>query len=782
MERPNNKHLKKIKAVIFDLDGTIGNTIPLCLKAFRKSMEPLLQRSISDEEIIATFGPSEEGTIMALAPNHYDKGLSDYLHFYEAFHEMCPAPFEGIKELLDFLQNNQVRIAMVTGKGKYSTAISLEQFGLSHYFEIIETGMPGGPRKAEGIQAVLDYFEDIAKSEIVYIGDAPNDILACNKVGISVLSAAWADTAEPQKLKELKPEGLFYSVEAMRGWLMESTQTKSPMRSVIISLLLFILSATSWAATGNWASTVTGSDIVYTSTEASSPIKDYAGNYLTVIYLENLGFNKIGKNSCATDVAWLLSQGYRVIELNYANSVNAVTPKINADIIAINKAINSGSFCGLSNCSKYKSYVLFEGYRMARDVSYFKDDPTVYNYITQYTTGDSLHMDIIYPANASVTVPVVLSFSYSNSYPTYDSSTGKFTDANRDQRLNLGNTLAGFNDTFLEGAPANGIAWAIADHPKYCVWGNGKPTNGANKTYASYETNPDAAQKVKSAVRTLRVLGTQLGLSGKIGIYGFSRGSTAGSMAVGDRSVSGFENAGLNIGISDDVQVAALGSGVFDYTQIYNTAESDIGNLTTNCPLAWGALASNQALWQSQGSYNLAQTSATAPVMFFYNTTDAAYYQDQIKHFKAKLDSLGVPTSTLIDYGTGHSVPQTDETLSKLYDFFNKYLKADSTQTDIRTIATEEGRDDMPLTLSPNPAVGEVQILFNLAKTGPVQIELYSASGTMLYKTEKYYDRAGWQKAKINLDEPKRLQDGIYYVKVAADGMQGIQKLVKAKS
>ncbi|HXS57064.1 MAG TPA: HAD hydrolase-like protein, partial [Hanamia sp.] len=71
--------MKKIKAVIFDLDGTLANTLPLCIRAFRKSIEPLINRSVSDAEIVATFGPSEEGTIMALAPDHYKKGVTDYL-------------------------------------------------------------------------------------------------------------------------------------------------------------------------------------------------------------------------------------------------------------------------------------------------------------------------------------------------------------------------------------------------------------------------------------------------------------------------------------------------------------------------------------------------------------------------------------------------------------------------------------------------------------------------------------------------------------------------------
>lgn len=181
--------MKKIKAVIFDLDGTIADTLPLCIRAFRQSIEPLIGRSVSDAEIIATFGPSEEGTIMALAPNHYEKGVAEYLQNYEVYHEMCPSPFAGVKELLQTLKEKGVRIAMVTGKGKYSTAISLKQFGLQNYFEFIETGMPGGPRKPEGIQVVLNHLSDLDKGGVIYVGDAPSDITASKKVEIPVVAS-----------------------------------------------------------------------------------------------------------------------------------------------------------------------------------------------------------------------------------------------------------------------------------------------------------------------------------------------------------------------------------------------------------------------------------------------------------------------------------------------------------------------------------------------------------------------------------------------------------------
>lgn len=208
------------KVVIFDLDGTIGNTLPLCIEAFRHSVETLSGKSISDEEIIATFGPSEEGSILKLIPNAYEKGVADYLCWYEQLHDMCPKAFDGIPELITELKGRGVQLAMVTGKGVHSTRISLQRFGMSDCFDIVETGHSKGPRKEEGLRSVLYFYTGIDKKEVLYVGDAPSDILACQHTGIAIAAAAWADTACPEKLLELKPDVLFYSISEFSDWLL----------------------------------------------------------------------------------------------------------------------------------------------------------------------------------------------------------------------------------------------------------------------------------------------------------------------------------------------------------------------------------------------------------------------------------------------------------------------------------------------------------------------------------------------------------------------------------
>ena len=206
------------KAMLFDLDGTIGDTLPLCIAAFRAAIEPLSGKKLKDADIIATFGPSEEGTIMAFIPDQYDRGVEAYIDNYRKLHDMCPEPFPGMRETLDFLKGRGVFLAMVTGKGRRSADITLERFALGDYFADVGVGDPKGECKALRITEILDK-RGIAPADAVYVGDTPSDIMSARKAGVAVFSAAWAGTADIPALEELGPDKIFTSVAEFRRYL-----------------------------------------------------------------------------------------------------------------------------------------------------------------------------------------------------------------------------------------------------------------------------------------------------------------------------------------------------------------------------------------------------------------------------------------------------------------------------------------------------------------------------------------------------------------------------------
>lgn len=417
-----------------------------------------------------------------------------------------------------------------------------------------------------------------------------------------------------------------------------------------------------------WQSETTETALDCKMVEPEVAAVDYNGKVMTVVYLTNLACEKIGQYSNEENISWLCEQGYRVFVLDYKHHERSVSPYINLDIIAINKALNSGTFCGVEGISTDRAYILFEGYRIKRDVAYYLDDPKVYNYPKEYseTEGDSLYMDIVYPANPSRELPTILSFSYSNSY----AGTAKegYTEKYRHKRMFLGYTFSMFSDSFLEGAPAVGVAWAIADHPKYCDWGRGNRIDGKQKEYGSIQINPDAARKVRSAIRTLRGNGRELELNGSIMLYGFSRGATAASLAIGDMPNKEWleDTRGLFPEESAEIEKAFLGPGIFDYnTTLPSSREHQ--NMSLYC----SSQPCPEKAWEQQGGARGIK-SRCVPCFLFYNSSDDAEYGRQMDNLIELLKKTGTEHELLKDYGKGHSVPQQLSDLERMYRFLVK--------------------------------------------------------------------------------------------------------------
>lgn len=211
-----------IKLVAFDLDGTIGDTLPMCIQAFKKATQPYAGHELSDEEVVQTFGLNEEGMIKCVVDEAYrQQALRDFYVVYEALHkEMCPRPFEGIHELITLLKRKGITVLLITGKGAKSCDITLRQFNMETSFVKVITGSAERNIKSEALKELLCTYH-LSANEIVYIGDTVSDIKECKKANVRCLSAAWnISQGETSVLESRNARNVFYSISSLSDFLL----------------------------------------------------------------------------------------------------------------------------------------------------------------------------------------------------------------------------------------------------------------------------------------------------------------------------------------------------------------------------------------------------------------------------------------------------------------------------------------------------------------------------------------------------------------------------------
>ncbi|MCC8180314.1 MAG: HAD family hydrolase [Planctomycetes bacterium] len=209
-----------LKAVLFDIDGTLGDTMPLCIECFQRAIAAVTGKRVDEKEILARFGPSEEGMLQQMVPDQAEQAVFAYLQHYEQLHGMCPEPFPGVVDMLDYLQGKNVLMGVVTGKGRRSAVITLRQYGLSNYFQAMETGSPFAAIKDIGMKKFMNNHR-LSPDEAVYVGDTAADVAEAKKSQIRCFAAAWAESSDRQALRQANPDEIFYSVGELHHRLQE---------------------------------------------------------------------------------------------------------------------------------------------------------------------------------------------------------------------------------------------------------------------------------------------------------------------------------------------------------------------------------------------------------------------------------------------------------------------------------------------------------------------------------------------------------------------------------
>ncbi|MGC5327523.1 HAD family hydrolase [Brevibacillus sp. SYSU BS000544] len=204
-----------IKAVLFDFDGTLADTLPLSFTAFQYVFQKYEQREVSQEEIIAMFGPTEDGIIAKNFSNqaNVSAAIQDYYRIYEQGHLENKITAKEILELLDLLHSKGIRMGVITGKSRNAYDISVNSLGMAHYFDVVITGDDVQKPKPdpEGIRTALSMLE-VPKEDAIFVGDSNADIQAGKSAGVRTVGVQWLSTYQSTHF-EAEPDMIFTKVQ-----------------------------------------------------------------------------------------------------------------------------------------------------------------------------------------------------------------------------------------------------------------------------------------------------------------------------------------------------------------------------------------------------------------------------------------------------------------------------------------------------------------------------------------------------------------------------------------
>ncbi len=204
--------------LIWDYDGTLASSLDQIISSFQAAFEYGLGHPVSSQEIVSWFGPTDEEVIRRRVPTERLAGAVRI--FYEQYRLLQAEASLFVPVALLEATAQKVRHALVTNKGRMTTAIALKTQHLQNVLSAVVTGDDVDRPKPDpdGIQAVLDWLATEPRSA-VYIGDSPTDVQAAQRAGIRVAAVTYGGIHSRQDLLRMEPTWMIDTPQALASWL-----------------------------------------------------------------------------------------------------------------------------------------------------------------------------------------------------------------------------------------------------------------------------------------------------------------------------------------------------------------------------------------------------------------------------------------------------------------------------------------------------------------------------------------------------------------------------------
>jgi pyrophosphatase PpaX len=236
MSSPHAPRPPRPLALLFDLDGTLADSIALILGAFRYTFATHLGAAPPDDAWISGMGTPLASQLRGLVPDEalLAPMLATYREFQREHHDRLLREFDGARDTLALLHTRGHPTALVTSKSNDLAHRALAHLGLAPYIDHV-VGLDSCQRHKpdpEPVHLALAALERKA-AEAVFVGDSPHDMAAGNAAGVITIAALWGPFPRPA-LESATPSHLIHHIRELPPLLdriANSSRDLAPSRS-----------------------------------------------------------------------------------------------------------------------------------------------------------------------------------------------------------------------------------------------------------------------------------------------------------------------------------------------------------------------------------------------------------------------------------------------------------------------------------------------------------------------------------------------------------------------
>lgn len=186
------------QAVVFDLDGTLLNTLEDLTDAVNFSLKKYHKPERTINEICCFVGNGIAKLIERSVPRETDiaeqqKILTTFREYYGKHCQDKTAPYQGILEVLEELKEKKIKMAVVSNKADFAVQELIPVYFGDLFMVVKGENEAAGIRKKPAPDMVQAALRELgcSKEQAVYVGDSDVDLLTAKNAELPCIGVSW---------------------------------------------------------------------------------------------------------------------------------------------------------------------------------------------------------------------------------------------------------------------------------------------------------------------------------------------------------------------------------------------------------------------------------------------------------------------------------------------------------------------------------------------------------------------------------------------------------------